>query len=110
MGEESLLRTCIGTFSKNRTSAIDSENFAPSRQDMLKRCFKRESRVLVAGIDLARLLWVRCGVLKATTPSSDEYKFSLSEKYLIAAPTKNGCMAEAMAHIRATRLRDFQAQ
>ncbi len=43
-----------------------------------------------AGIDLARLLWVRCGVLKATTTPSDEYKFSLSEKYLIAAPTKNG--------------------
>jgi recombination protein RecA len=43
-----------------------------------------------AGIDLARLLWVRCGVPKATTKPSGDYKFSLPEKYLIAASKKKG--------------------
>lgn len=43
-----------------------------------------------AGIDLARLLWVRCGVPKAATKPSTDYKFSLPEKYLIAASTKKG--------------------
>ncbi len=43
-----------------------------------------------AGIDLSRLLWVRCGVAKATTKPSIDYKFSLPEKYLIAAFTKKG--------------------
>ena len=43
-----------------------------------------------AGIDLARLLWVRCGVSKATTKPQTDYKFSLPEKYLIAASTKKG--------------------
>lgn len=42
------------------------------------------------GIDLARVLWVRCGVFKATTKPSGDYKFSLPEKYLIAASTKKG--------------------
>jgi recombination protein RecA len=42
------------------------------------------------GIDLARVLWVRCGVSKATTKPSGDYKFSLPEKYLIAASTKRG--------------------
>ncbi|MGC2160804.1 MAG: recombinase RecA, partial [Silvibacterium sp.] len=43
-----------------------------------------------AGIDLARMLWVRCGVSKATTKPSADYKFSLPEKYLIAASAKKG--------------------
>lgn len=43
-----------------------------------------------AGIDLARLLWVRCGVYKATANPSSEYRFSLPEKYLITASTKKG--------------------
>jgi RecA/RadA recombinase len=43
-----------------------------------------------AGIDLACVLWVRCGVSKVTTKPSGDYKFSLPEKYLIAASTKKG--------------------
>ena len=43
-----------------------------------------------AGVDLARVLWVRCGVPKATTRPPAGYKFSLPEKYLIAASTKKG--------------------
>lgn len=43
-----------------------------------------------AGIDLARVLWVRCGISKAAAKPSNDYKFSLPEKYLIAASTKNG--------------------
>jgi hypothetical protein len=43
-----------------------------------------------AGVDLARVLWVRCGVSKATTKPSGDYKFSLPEKYLTAASTKKG--------------------
>jgi recombination protein RecA len=43
-----------------------------------------------AGVDLARVLWVRCGVSKAPAKPSTDYKFSLPEKYLIAASTKKG--------------------
>jgi len=43
-----------------------------------------------AGIQLAHLLWVRCGVSKAATKPPAEYKFSLSEKYLVSASTKKG--------------------
>ena len=43
-----------------------------------------------AGIDLARLLWVRCGVSKTTTKPPSDYKFSLPEKYLVAASAKKG--------------------
>ena len=42
------------------------------------------------GVDLPHLLWVRCGVSKATTKPSIDYKFSLPEKYLLPAPTKMG--------------------
>ncbi len=42
----------------------------------------------VAGIDLTRLLWVRCGVSKDATKPSADYKFSLPEKYLIVASKK----------------------
>lgn len=41
-----------------------------------------------AGIDLARLLWVRCGIAAGKTPSRDEYKFALPKKYMVAAPVK----------------------
>jgi recombination protein RecA len=51
--------------------------------------FSPESASAV-GIDLARVLWVRCGVPKATTKPSGDYKFSLPEKYLIATSTKRG--------------------
>jgi recombination protein RecA len=43
-----------------------------------------------AGIDLARLLWVRCGVSKTTTKPPSGYKFSLPEKYLVAASARKG--------------------
>lgn len=42
-----------------------------------------------AGVDLRRLLWLRCGVTPATTrPAS--YKFALPEKYLVAPAAKKG--------------------
>jgi recombination protein RecA len=46
--------------------------------------------VAAAGVDLARVLWVRCGVSKAMAKPAGDYKFSLPEKYLIAASTKKG--------------------
>jgi recombination protein RecA len=43
------------------------------------------------GVDLSRLLWVRCGVQTAfPTRSSTKCTFSLSEKYMVAPPTKKG--------------------
>ena len=42
------------------------------------------------GVNLARLLWVRCGVSKSHTRPSVEYKFSLPEKYLAPAIIKKG--------------------
>lgn len=43
-----------------------------------------------AGIDLSRVLWVRCGVSKFEPKPSAAYRFSLPEKYLIPAPAKKG--------------------
>jgi recombination protein RecA len=43
------------------------------------------------GIDLSRLLWVRCGVPPSTnTPSISTEGFALPEKYLIPPPIKKG--------------------
>jgi recombination protein RecA len=43
------------------------------------------------GIDLSRLLWVRCGVPPSTnTPSISTDGFALPEKYLIPPPIKKG--------------------
>jgi recombination protein RecA len=42
------------------------------------------------GINLARLLWVRCGVSRSAAKASVEYRFSLPDKYLIPAPAKMG--------------------
>jgi recombination protein RecA len=43
------------------------------------------------GVDLSRLLWVRCGV-QATSPARPlvQRTFSLPEKYMVAPPTKKG--------------------
>jgi len=43
-----------------------------------------------AGIDLSRLLWVRCGVLTANPQRAAKEDFTLPNKYLIPAPTKKG--------------------
>jgi len=43
-----------------------------------------------AGIDLARLLWVRCGVQTATKPTPADASFSLPRKYMAAPPVKRG--------------------
>ncbi len=43
-----------------------------------------------SGVDLARLLWVRCGVSKSHAKPFAEYKFSLPDKYLIPASIKKG--------------------
>ena len=42
------------------------------------------------GIDLARLLWVRCGASRSTAKPSGEYTFALPDKYLIPAPAQMG--------------------
>jgi recombination protein RecA len=43
-----------------------------------------------AGVDLSRLLWVRCGVSRAIAKPAAEYKFALPEKYVVAAAAKKG--------------------
>ncbi len=43
-----------------------------------------------AGIDLARLLWVRCGVFKLQAKPFAEYKFSVPEGYLTPTSIKKG--------------------
>jgi recombination protein RecA len=44
-----------------------------------------------AGVDLSRLLWVRCGVQTAAQAMpSARRTFSLPEKYMVAPPTKQG--------------------
>lgn len=43
-----------------------------------------------AGIDLARVLWVRCSPAVRETHLHDEYKFALPDKYMIPAPIKKG--------------------
>lgn len=42
-----------------------------------------------AGVDLRRLLWVRCGAGEKRTPDA-RYEFTLPEKYLIAPEIKKG--------------------
>ena len=42
-----------------------------------------------AGVDLQRLLWLRCGVTPAP-PQPVSYKFELPEKYLVAPAAKKG--------------------
>ena len=43
------------------------------------------------GVDLSRLLWVRCGVQTASQARlSAQRTFSLPEKYMVAPPTKKG--------------------
>lgn len=43
-----------------------------------------------AGVDLSRMLWVRCGVIEAQVRPREEYTFSLPDKYLVSAPVKKG--------------------
>jgi hypothetical protein len=43
-----------------------------------------------AGVDLSRLLWVRCAAPAQRAQPSAEYKFALPEKYFVAAPVKHG--------------------
>jgi len=42
-----------------------------------------------AGVDLTRLLWVRCGAAKSAAPRTQQH-FSLPEKYLTPAPAIKG--------------------
>lgn len=42
------------------------------------------------GVDLQRLLWVRCRVVTTQTRSAAPYRFALPEKYLAAAPAIKG--------------------
>ena len=43
-----------------------------------------------AGVDLSRLLWVRCGVSAAKTRPAAEYRFALSKKYFVPAAAMKG--------------------
>jgi recombination protein RecA len=43
-----------------------------------------------AGVDLSRLLWVRCGVSAAKSQPPAAYKFALPDKYLIPAEARKG--------------------
>jgi recombination protein RecA len=43
-----------------------------------------------AGVDLSRLLWVRCGVLTDVAQRPAKENFTLPGEYLIPAPTKKG--------------------
>ncbi|HTW47261.1 MAG TPA: hypothetical protein VMD92_04890 [Acidobacteriaceae bacterium] len=43
-----------------------------------------------AGVDLARLLWVRCGATAAQAEPPAAYRFALPERYLIPAPAIHG--------------------
>jgi recombination protein RecA len=43
-----------------------------------------------AGVDLSRLIWVRCGVLTANAQQAPKATFSLPDQYLIPAPTMKG--------------------
>jgi len=43
-----------------------------------------------AGVDLSRLLWIRCGVQKETATQGVRSQFVLPEKYLIPPPVKQG--------------------
>jgi recombination protein RecA len=51
----------------------------------------RPEAAAAAGVDLSRLLWVRCGVLpSATTTQAVANGFALPEKYLVAPTIKKG--------------------
>lgn len=43
-----------------------------------------------AGVDLSRLLWVRCGASPAKARPAAEYRFALPEKYFVAAGAMKG--------------------
>jgi hypothetical protein len=43
-----------------------------------------------AGVDLSRMLWVRCGASASKARSAAEYRFALPEKYFVAAAAKKG--------------------
>ncbi|MBB5345738.1 P-loop NTPase family protein [Tunturibacter empetritectus] len=43
-----------------------------------------------AGVDLSRLLWVRCGVLADKLQRATKEQFTLPDKYLVSPPTKKG--------------------
>jgi recombination protein RecA len=43
-----------------------------------------------AGVDLSRVLWVRCGASVPKARPAAEYRFALPEKYFVAAAAKKG--------------------
>jgi recombination protein RecA len=45
--------------------------------------------VAAVGVDLSRLLWVRCGAISSPKQTAN-YQFSLSDKYLVPPPIKHG--------------------
>ncbi|MGA2890392.1 MAG: hypothetical protein ABSE51_20305 [Terracidiphilus sp.] len=61
-----------------------------------------------AGVDLSRLLWVRCAAPAERAQPSAEYKFALPEKYFVAAPVKHG-LHGAIAQSRCWGLRRWRS-
>jgi recombination protein RecA len=47
-----------------------------------------------AGVDLSRLLWVRCGVSTVKARPAAEFRFALPEKYFVAAGAMKGLHGE----------------
>jgi recombination protein RecA len=43
-----------------------------------------------AGVDLSRVLWVRCGASASKARAAAEYRFAIPEKYFVAAAAKKG--------------------
>lgn len=43
-----------------------------------------------AGVDLDRVLWVRCGVVSPKPPAPATYRFALPERYLVPRPAMKG--------------------
>jgi hypothetical protein len=51
----------------------------------------RPDAAAASGVELARMLWVRCGVGELVPPvDRQQHRFRLPEKYLIAGPAKKG--------------------
>lgn len=85
----------VGPESSGRTSLALSFVAGLTRQGYVaawvdgSNTFDPESAA-AAGVDLARLLWVRCGVAAAQAEPPAAYRFALPEKYLIPKPAIHG--------------------
>jgi len=85
----------VGTESSGRTSLAFSFLAGITRAGSVSawidvlNTFDPESAA-AAGVDLSRLLWVRCGVSTAKARPAAEYRFALPEKYFVPAGAMKG--------------------